>query len=810
MIATAKEIPPECQTTRAWFDTTFLQKTVPAAPAPPGLEVRRQDHGEFRLNRSVLNTPLQIGAKHYERGLGTHSVSEIVVRLPQPGKRFEAEVGIDNNYDTAGQRGTVVFVVEVAGKEVFQSPLRKGGQPPLPVRVDLNGATEFTLRVLDGGDGPGWDQSDWANAAVTLKDGKRLWLDELPVIAAPAKIATEPPFSFVYDGQPSAQLLPTWKRSHTAQPAANGREKHVITYADPATGLEVICEATMFAEYPAVEWVLRLRNAGSADTPIIENIRPLDLRVTAPSKGDVILHHAHGSACEPTDFLPIDTTVARNADAQIAPRGGRSSDGALPFFNLEWSGGGLVGAIGWSGQWAISLRRDVGSELTLQAGQQATRLKLHPGETIRTPRILIVMWQGDDRLRGHNLLRRLLFAHYVPRHNGEIIVPPVTQNTWFTFNSGNDVTEANQLEAMRDMKPMGVECYWLDAGWFEGGWPSGVGSWVPRADAFPRGLKPLGDAAHKLGMKFVVWFEPERVSPTSRIAKEHPDFVLRAGGGDGLFNLGNPTAREWLTNHLSQCISDSGIDVYRNDFNIDPLRFWQAADAPDRQGMAEIRYIEGLYTMWDELRRRHPGLAIDNCASGGRRIDLETVSRSYPLWRSDTQCCGKAMPVQDQVQSAGLSLYVPLHSAGVWDFDPYPFRSVGTTGTNVCVDTRGKDAMMKQAKRAIKEMKDLRPLYLGDYYPLMDINLDEHQWCGWQFDRPELGKGFAVFFRRSQSHYAAVDVSLRGLSPRATYEVTFVDTKKTQRMTGAALAKLRVEIGNAPASALITYRRLSR
>lgn len=346
LMATAGGVSSERHAARAWFDATFLQKSIPVTPAPPGLDVRRQDHGEFHLNKSVLNTPLQIGTKRYGRGLGTHSVSEIIVRLPQAGKRFEAEVGIDNNYDTAGQRGTVVFVVEVAGKEVFQSPLRKGGQSPRPVRVDLNGATEFTLRVLDGGDGPGWDQSDWAAAAVTLKDGKRLWLDELPVIAAPAKIATEPPFSFVYDGKPSAQLLPTWKRSHTEQPAPDGREKHVITYADPATGLEVICEATMFEDYPAVEWLLRLRNTGSADTPMIENIRPLDLRVTAPSKGDVILHHAHGSTCEPTDFLPIDTMVARNADVQIAPRGGRSSNGALPFFNLEWSGGGLVGAIG--------------------------------------------------------------------------------------------------------------------------------------------------------------------------------------------------------------------------------------------------------------------------------------------------------------------------------------------------------------------------------------------------------------------------------------------------------------------------------
>ena len=72
---------------------------------------------------------------------------------------------------------------------------------------------------------------------------------------------------------------------------------------------------------------------------------------------------------------------------------------------------------------------------------------------------------------------------------------------------------------------------------------------------------------------------------------------------DGLFKLGDPAARHWLTDHLSKRIADCGIDTYRNDFNIDPLPFCAAADAPNRQGMAEIRYIEGLYRLWDDLRR---------------------------------------------------------------------------------------------------------------------------------------------------------------------------------------------------------------
>ena len=96
-------------------------------PPPAGLEVVRQDHGKLGRGRSALDTPLKIGTKAYANGLGTHSVSEIRIRLSRPGKVFQAAVGVDNNYDTAGKRGSVVFVVERAGKEVFRSGVCRGG-----------------------------------------------------------------------------------------------------------------------------------------------------------------------------------------------------------------------------------------------------------------------------------------------------------------------------------------------------------------------------------------------------------------------------------------------------------------------------------------------------------------------------------------------------------------------------------------------------------------------------------------------------------------------------------------------------------
>ena len=658
--------------------------------------------------------------------------------------------------------------------------------------------------------------------AVRAWTARALWGQATPQGLECPLDASCPPFSFTYGGKPSREFLGSWNRTTADAPAADGRQKHTITYTDPVSGLQVVCEAALFADFPAVEWVLYFRNTGKADTPILENIRPLDLGIASPADAPVVLHRSKGSQCEPTDFLPTDEPVAVNAEINLAPNGGRSSDGVLPFFNLQWKGGGLVGAIGWSGQWAMRLHRAAGGSLTLQAGQQLTHFKLHPAESVRTPRILLTLWQGDEPLRGNNLFRRLLIAHYLPKRNGQVAPAPVTWLSWFAFNSGNDVNEENQLDWIARTAKTGAECYWLDAGWFEGGWPNGAGSWVPGAKPFPRGLQPLGDAAHKAGMKFVLWFEPERVTSKSRIAKEHPEWVLHTevknrtfsvfDPGDGLFDLGNPAARKWLTEQLSSCLRDGEVDVFRCDFNVDPLCFWKTADSPDRQGIHEIRYIEGLYQFWDELVRRRPSLTIDNCASGGRRIDLETLSRSYPLWRSDYPCNGQANSVADQIETAGLSLYVPQHSAGTWAFDPYGFRSVATMGASICPDLRNQNLPLDAVKLAIGEVKELRPLYFGDYYPLFVLDGNEQGWCGWQFDRPELGRGFAMVFRRSKSPNAGADVKLHGLVSQANYEVEFRETyaaKEKRTMTGEQLAQQRIEIGSAPGSMLIVYRKVN-
>ena len=232
----------------------------------------------------LKTSPLKLAKKTYKHGLGTHSTSVIRVRLSKPAKAFLAEAGIDNNWDTQGTHGSVVFAVEVDGKEAYRSGIRRGSDQPLPVQIELDGAKDFTLRVFDGGDGPTHDQADWADACVVYEDGTREYLDELPTIGNETTFSTGLPFSFVYDGKPSTEFLKTWKRNDTTEILADGRIRRVLVFTDPKTGLEVTCTATEFTEFPTCEWTLAFKNTGTADTPILENIQAADLSVTRATR----------------------------------------------------------------------------------------------------------------------------------------------------------------------------------------------------------------------------------------------------------------------------------------------------------------------------------------------------------------------------------------------------------------------------------------------------------------------------------------------------------------------------------------------
>jgi alpha-galactosidase len=616
------------------------------------------------------------------------------------------------------------------------------------------------------------------------------------------------PFSFLYDGNPSAELLAAWPRTSDTAPLDKGRTRHTLTWTGPG-GLEVRCVAVAYADFPAVEWTVYVTNGGKETSPILENIQGLDARIDRAVDGEFKLCHWKGDTGRADLYQPSEFPLEPNASRRFAPVGGRGSNGAFPYYNLVMPGGGLLIAVGWPGQWAAAFTRDAERGLRIAAGQDPTRLALKPGETIRAPLIALLFWQGIDTARAQNLWRRWMWAHNVPRAADGTLPPPILfGNTSLEFNEMINANEENQKHFIDRYieERVKIDFWWMDAGWYpcKGRWTN-TGTWEPDTTRFPNGLKAISDHGKAKGVKTLVWFEPERVAGGTWLAQNHPDWLL----GGKLLNLGNPDALRWLTDHVDRQLTSQGIDLYRQDFNMDPLSFWRKNDAPDRQGMTENLHVQGYLAYWDGLRKRRPRLIIDSCASGGRRNDLETMRRAVALHPTDFNYSNLTVK---QAFHHSLLQWIPYYGSNtlpIETVDAYAFRSGHGMAVVLGYDLRNKNLNYDLLRKLAEQWRRIVPCYAGDFYPILPYSLDETTWIAWQFYRPEQGDGVIEAFRRAKSDEASKTCRLFGLDPAAQYEVANVDREGAAVMSGKALMDkgVTVEIGDKPGAAVIRFQR---
>jgi alpha-galactosidase len=652
------------------------------------------------------------------------------------------------------------------------------------------------------------------------------------------------PFSFRYGGRASKDVIGGWSSSAQTAALADGRTQQTRIWRDGATGLEVRCVSVTYADFPIVEWTVYLKNTGDAPTPILEQIQALDIQVDG--EGAFVLHHNQGDTCGPNAYEPLESALIEGTDLRFAPVGGRPTSLAFPYFNLQDDARGMIIALGWPGQWAARFVGEAHGCVRVQGGQELTHLTLLPGEEIRTPLVALMFWEGahggaEDAMRAQNLWRRWMFAHNVPRRNG-VLPPPMSAMCAGVHQNETGEKDYIDLLIRNDAE---IDYWWMDAGWYPGA-PGAMGEWTqagtwrPDPVRFPGGVKAVADFAHARDMKLILWFELERVSPGSDWW-EHPDwllalrpedrrFRLRPDIGtpeftleeaernqiredDRLFNLGHPAALRFLTDYVSGCIEAWGLDIFRLDFNISPLLFWRAADAGpdgtshDRQGMTENKYVCGLLAFFDELLRRHPHLLIDSCASGGRRIDLETLRRAVVHTRSDYW---NVSTTGDQCQTHGLASWNPYYLCTTTYDDAYRFRSNLAPSLEIHYDPSQKDmvdwALLRQR---VAEWRSLAPYYYGDYYPLTVWSNQADAIMAWQFDRPEHGDGVVQAFRRAEAQETEPTLCLHGLEPEATYQIRDLDLSQPVLLTGRQLMEtgLRVITKDRPGATIVIYER---
>lgn len=341
---------------------------------------------------------------------------------------------------------------------------------------------------------------------------------------------------------------------------------------------------------------------------------------------------AHAFAVSRRAIHPFltETYEPRLASIDFGSSHGLSSADVMPFFLLSGADEteGIWVAVSWSGSWharVTKLTGDRGHRLVVTT--LAEDVELTAGESLDLPSVVVGGFTGD----GWSAVRHHLQATRPRKHQGWAVY-----NSW--FNEYGDVTAASMIENVAAAETLGLDVVTLDGAWYETHNAErvdfhtvGFGTWEPDPVRFPDGIEPVAAAATAAGLRFGLWCEFERAHPDSTVALAHPTWMRSAPQEKlRLIDFGVPEAREWAIELVDGMVERwmlgwLKLDMTTHDF----AAYW----AGNPRG--ELAHIRGLYRVLDEIRLRHPDLIIEGCASGGGRIDRETVARSDTFWISD-------------------------------------------------------------------------------------------------------------------------------------------------------------------------------
>ena len=643
-----------------------------------------------------------------------------------------------------------------------------------------------------------------ASAAVALASTGNAWAAE----AAKAPFAPAP---FALDGAYSTGVA----AAETKVDGDVSATRYVA--ADGKLALDV--RVRTFDGFPVREISTSLTNLSATEpTDVVQNLRVFADSFALPNADSTAtLDLLRGSTCVPEDFAPLNFALKAGEEKTFATPSGRSSSEFTPFIDASFGDKtGALFAIGWTGDWKARFANEGGS-LRVELGMERCGMKLNPGETLLQPSVLVFERQGQTRREFKTVVHRFMREHMSPRDAEGKIVPPILAIT----AGGGNKTPQMMLDILQYRLDAGIPCdtYWVDAGWYGAphetdpypncgpDWYRFVGDWRVNTTTHPTGdLLPIADAVHKAGMRFLLWFEPERVHESAPVVKENPDFVEGA-----LYNYANPEALKRIQEIVYGTIEKHGIDVYRQDFNMEPTGFWarlEAKEGEHRVGAVEAKHVAALYKFLDDMRARFPNILLENCASGGRRIDFEMVRRAHSYCRSDYFI---GMKPGDTAINLGQNM--TLNSTPFLPFqggetncvavgDNYGFMSVVSSGTvftptdfdGGIVRRKFTDAETAWFQKMFGLTARLQAYYMGDFYPLTDeTGAADDVWCGWSLHRPTENDGFALVFRRADAPEETKTFELPAVDPTAKYEVEYFDGTK-EVVSGAELAKLEVKL----------------
>ena len=507
----------------------------------------------------------------------------------------------------------------------------------------------------------------------------------------------------------------------------------------------------------------------------------------------------------------LHTTPLHPGSIVLESRRGSTSHQQNPWFAVsdtrettEEAGPVWFGELGWSGSWHINVEQTHADRLRITGGYNPFDFSypLAPGASLETPPFYAGFTSGGHG-EASRILHRFQQASILPQAPHPKL-RPVLYNSWeaTTFS----VDEPGQLALAEKAAKLGVERFVIDDGWFGARKDdhAGLGDWTVNPQKFPHGLKPLIDRVHALGMDFGIWVEPEMVNPDSDLYRKHPDWAMNFPGrprtearNQLLLNLARPDVRAYTFHWLDQLVTDNDIAFLKWDYNRNWSEpGWDAVPLAEQKTIY-VKYVQNLYSILAELRRKHPKLEIESCSGGGGRVDLGILRYTDEVWPSDNTDALDRLTIQDGFTHA----YTPgVMMAWVTDVPnfldrrtiPLDFRflvamsgSLGI-GSNLNHFTPEDTAT---AARMVAFYKQVRPLVQqGELHRLLRSTPDEQgsgerildgEQSAVQYVSPDRSQSVVFAYLHSQ-HFGRpfAELRLKGLDPAATYKLTPLDPTK--------------------------------
>lgn len=604
----------------------------------------------------------------------------------------------------------------------------------------------------------------------------------------------------IYNGKKVLQGLPA-----TYVENEDEAETLEITLKDELAGLRVILSYTVFKDYDAITRSCRFINDSKEEVDVL---RALSANVDF-GQSDFDLIQLSGSWARERHII---RTPLRNGGQCIESRRGASSHAQNPFIALvskdttedkgEVYGFNLV----YSGNFLANVEVDMHSNARAQIGINPFDFtwNLESGEEFQTPEAVMVY--SPNGLTGMSHIYHDLYRERLCRGTHRDKERPILINNWeatyFDFNN------EKIKDIAKESSNLGIELFVLDDGWFgeRNNDDCSLGDWFVNEEKIKGGLNSLAKDINEMGMQFGLWFEPEMISPKSKLYEEHPDWCIHIEGRvrsesrkQLILDLSRDEVCDAVIEMLTNVLKSAPISYVKWDMNRNMTEIGSPAWPAKKQKEVAHRYMLGLYKILENITTNFPNILFESCSGGGGRFDGGMLYYMPQTWTSDDTDAIERLKIQE-----GTSLVYPVSTMGshvsavpnhqVHRITPLHTRGVvamaGSFGYELDI-TKMTDEEKEEVKSQVEFYKNIRKtIQFGDLYRLKSaFYSNEAAWMNISKD----GNNLVVSYVKK---YAEANVLQKRLKLKALDENSLYEISETGEIFGGdELMYIGLEVG---------------